>query len=209
MHCSLPQSVYCTWYLFLTTFNNETMPKQEHHLTYADVHRHVKDAKSQLGHMFGPNTRPDVLLAISGGGLIPARIVRTVLGSPSVPILSVGVHTYNDDTKAKFSQTHFIYQWLEEQTLKECALSNKNILICDDVDDSGATLHCIVKRLQEDLRRYGADEGNVSVFVLHQKQRSTELSEKESNKVDLGSGVYHACISNFPRDTWIIYPWEN
>ena len=41
---------------------------------------------------------PDVIVAIGGGGYIPARMLRTAL---NVPILAVSLELYNDDTNTK------------------------------------------------------------------------------------------------------------
>ncbi len=39
------------------------------------------------------NFKPDYIVAIAGGGLIPARILRTFI---NVPIISVTISFYND-----------------------------------------------------------------------------------------------------------------
>ena len=41
---------------------------------------------------------PDVIIAIEGGGYIPARMLRTAL---NIPILAISLELYNDETNTK------------------------------------------------------------------------------------------------------------
>ena len=53
---------------------------------------------------------PDVIIAIGGGGFIPARILRTHI---KVPILAVSVELYDDTTNSAGTNVN-IKQWFDD-----------------------------------------------------------------------------------------------
>lgn len=123
------------------------------------------------------------MIAIGGGGYVPARILRSFLkqpGSPNIPIQAIGLSLYEslgnggpDDVEeigTKVTRT----QWLDLTALGAMEnLVGKNILIVDEVDDTRTTLEYAVKELEKDVeaarQRMGPDapKTNFSIFVLH------------------------------------------
>jgi hypoxanthine phosphoribosyltransferase len=127
------------------------------------------------------------MIAIGGGGYVPARILRSFLkrpGSPNIPIQAIGLSLYEElptshpaaadgDVEAvgtKVTRT----QWLDLTSLGEMEnLVGKRILIVDEVDDTRTTLEYAVKELEKDVelarqKLGGKGEKTVfSVFVLH------------------------------------------
>lgn len=128
------------------------------------------------------------MIAIGGGGYVPARILRSFLkqpGSPNIPIQAIGLSLYeqlpvadpaNDGTGAvdqigtKVTRT----QWLDLSSLGEIQnLVGKRILIVDEVDDTRTTLEYAVKELEKDVeearQKLGpdAEKTEFSIFVLH------------------------------------------
>ena len=86
----------------------------------------------------------DIILALSGGGLIPARLLRTCI---DIPIFSVGISFYINDQK---QDSPIIFQWLRDVEIKNIIQKKQNILIVDDLDDTRDTLLHIIKTLNED-----------------------------------------------------------
>lgn len=126
--------------------------------------------------------QPQLMIAIGGGGYVPARILRSFLkkpGSPNIPIQAIGLSLYeslgNDEVEApgtKVTRT----QWLDLTALGEMEnLVGKRILIVDEVDDTRTTLEYAVKELEKDVeiarQRMGAGapapKTEFSIFVLH------------------------------------------
>lgn len=120
------------------------------------------------------------MIAIGGGGYVPARILRSFLkqpGSPNIPIQAIGLSLYeslgNDEVEepgTKVTRT----QWLDMTALGEMEnLVGKRILIVDEVDDTRTTLEYAVKELEKDVEaarlRMGSDapKTQFSIFVLH------------------------------------------
>jgi hypoxanthine phosphoribosyltransferase len=123
------------------------------------------------------------MIAIGGGGYVPARILRSFLkqpGSPNIPIQAIGLSLYEslptaDEADAeveaigtKVTRT----QWLDLSALGEMDnLVGKRVLIVDEVDDTRTTLEYAVKELEKDVeiarRRLGGEKTQFSIFVLH------------------------------------------
>ena len=59
--------------------------------SYNDIHNIVKKIADKVKEF-----KPDVIIAISGGGLIPARMIRTHIKKP---IFTVGFTLYNKEDK--------------------------------------------------------------------------------------------------------------
>jgi uncharacterized protein len=124
--------------------------------------------------------QPQLMIAIGGGGYVPARILRSFLkqpGSPNIPIQAIGLSLYeslgNDEVEepgTKVTRT----QWLDLSALGEMEnLVGKKVLIVDEVDDTRTTLEYAVKELEKDVeaarQRMGGDapKTEFGIFVLH------------------------------------------
>lgn len=132
--------------------------------------------------------QPQLIIAIGGGGYVPARILRSFLkqpGSPNIPIQAIGLSLYEqlpvtdaanastgavDKIGTKVTRT----QWLDFSSLGEIQnLVGKRILIVDEVDDTRTTLEYAVKELEKDVeaarQKLGpsAEKTQFSIFVLH------------------------------------------
>jgi uncharacterized protein len=127
------------------------------------------------------------MIAIGGGGYVPARILRSFLrrdGGPNIPIQAIGLSLYEslpasgggnatpgevETPGTKVTRT----QWLDLTSLGEMEnLVGKRVLIVDEVDDTRTTLEYAVKELEKDVelarQRLGKEgETQFSIFVLH------------------------------------------
>jgi len=122
------------------------------------------------------------MIAIGGGGYVPARILRSFLkrpGNPNIPIQAIGLSLYEqlpttgadsvvETPGTKVTRT----QWLDLTSLGEMGnLIGKRILIVDEVDDTRTTLDYAVRELQKDVeiarQRLGGEDTEFSIFVLH------------------------------------------
>ncbi|KAK8084316.1 hypoxanthine guanine phosphoribosyltransferase [Apiospora hydei] len=191
------------------------------YVTYNDVHKLCQEAAVQILQDFQPN----LMIAIGGGGYVPARILRSFLkqpGSPNIPIQAIGLSLYEQlpETNPKSGTTtpgaieqigHKVTrtQWLDLTSLGGMEnLVGKRILIVDEVDDTRTTLEYAVKELEKDVeqvrQRLGLnEETQFGIFVLHNKDKPKK-------------GALPAHITTKERyvaartvgDIWICYPWE-
>lgn len=182
-------------------------------VSYEKIHKLCQESAKKLAEF-----NPQVIIAIGGGGFIPARILRSFLkrekhDSKNIPIQAIGLSLYEDMGKDEDTIGKEVVrtQWLDFSALQEHRLDliGKNLLIVDEVDDTRTTLKYAVSELQKDLDKLAKDTGrenektNISVFVLHNK-----LKKKNAELPDelMKSGKYVAAETT--ADEWIVYPWE-
>jgi uncharacterized protein len=156
------------------------------------------------------------MIAIGGGGYVPARILRSFLkkpGNPNIPIQAIGLSLYESlgtDTQVEEPGTKVTRtQWLDMSSLEMANLIGKNVLIVDEVDDTRTTLEYAVKELEKDVATAAKQSGragettNFSIFVLHNKDKEKKGHLPENM---MKQGRYLAART--VGDVWINYPWE-
>lgn len=143
------------------------------------------------------------MIAIGGGGYVPARILRSFLkrpNSPNIPIQAIGLSLYEQlpssppagqsngvdaaDPDVETPGTRVTRtQWLDLSSLEMASLIGKHVLIVDEVDDTRTTLEYAVQELKKDVEtarvRSGKSEQEgkttFSVFVLHVRTHPVKL----------------------------------
>ncbi|PAV19957.1 PRTase [Pyrrhoderma noxium] len=185
------------------------MAEPEHfRVTYNDVHNIIKNASKKIA-----TWKPDILVAIGGGGFFPARVLRTFLKDPetrkNIPIYAIGLSLYESlpgTTAEQVGNEVIRTQWLGPEGAK--VLVGRRCLIVDEVDDSRKTLHYAVKELKADVEREiqslpeeqrAAAHTEFAVFVVHNK-----LKEKAA---ELPAELPYFPGQEVP-DYWLDYPWE-
>ena len=156
------------------------------------------------------------MIAIGGGGYVPARILRSFLkkpGNPNIPIQAIGLSLYEEigtDTQVEKPGTHVTRtQWLDLSSLEMASLIGKNVLIVDEVDDTRTTLEYAVKELQKDVAKAaelsgrGSENTRFSIFVLHNKDKPKKGHLPEDMMRD-----HRYLAARTVGDVWINYPWE-
>lgn len=143
------------------------------HLTWMDVQRLSEKLADQIAES---GFRPDIIVAVSRGGFDPARILSDELNIRSLASLQViyyaGIRERNDKPQVKYPLN--------------ADISGLNVLVVDDVADSGNSL----KVVKEYIDSLGPRE--VKMATLHHKPWSTFEPDFYAESVD----------------KWIIYPWE-
>jgi uncharacterized protein len=151
--------------------------------SYQEIHNTIRDMAQKI---IKSGYEPDYLLAIGGGGLIPARILRTFIDKP---IVTVTLSRYHDDGET--SDTPVKHQWIDDILVD---LNNKKILLIDEVDDCRTTLEYCIREL---LKTYEMD---ISVFVMHNKLKEKHgVIPEEVKNVFIGKDI---------PNKWICYPWD-
>lgn len=151
--------------------------------TYNDIHETVKKLAKMITES---HLKPEIMIAIGGGGFIPARILRTFL---NIPIYTISVALY--EGKQTGEKGPVVTQWLDKP---QELLENRRILIVDEVDDTGSTIAFCTKMLAD----YKPSE--IGLAVLHRKNKPKK--EKLPDLVD----DYFA--GEELGDEWICYPWD-
>lgn len=157
------------------------------YFSYADIH----DSVSRMVPKLQAEFKPDVMVAIGGGGFIPARILRTEL---KIPILAVSLELYDDTTNSIRETGVVCHQWFDENSEPGKLVENGNVLIVDEVDDSRTTLQYAVEQVLQRCK-----PAKVGVCVVHNK-----LKEKKGKLQD--NVAYFAAED--VEDHWNCYPWD-
>ncbi|MCJ1359850.1 MAG: hypoxanthine-guanine phosphoribosyltransferase, partial [Icmadophila ericetorum] len=161
---------------------------QKVYVTYNQVHKLCQASADHILNDFKPN----LMIAIGGGGYVPARILRSFLkrpGSPNIPIQAIGLSLYEqigqDDPEEEAGTKVTRTQWLDMSSLQMSNLVGKNILIVDEVDDTRTTLEYAVKELEKDVKAATQQLGREGektkffIFVLHVRHFSPDLRQAD------------------------------
>ena len=155
------------------------------YFSYVDIHETMSSLVPQILEF-----NPSVIIAIGGGGFIPARILRTEL---KIPILAVSLELYDDTNNTARPEVKKI-QWFDEQSEVGSKVRNQKILIVDEVDDTRTTLQYCV---EEVIKTNNPSE--IAVAVLH-------------NKLKPKRGILPDTVTYFSgadvADHWNCYPWD-
>jgi xanthine phosphoribosyltransferase len=156
--------------------------------TWQDVERQTQEILRQLQR---DAWMPDYVVGLTRGGLVPANLISQYL-EVRMETLKVSLR---DDTQAPESNL-----WMAED-----AFEGSNILIVDDINDSGATLNYIKQDWQSGCfpkdRRWKEIWGNnVRVAVLVDNEAST-------SKLNIGYSAID--LNKAEEDSWIVFPWED
>ena len=121
---------------------------------------------------------PDCIVTLGRGGMIPGTIIAYRLGIRK--IYNYGVHSYNDDNEPSHVR---VYQ---EPDFNE--LTDKKVLVIDDLSDTGATIEYVNKHLIN-------NKCSVCVGTLYIK-KDTKLKPQ-----------YY--VREFCSNTWLNFPWDS
>ena len=173
---------------------------------YIHIHEMVNNISFE---MYKDNWRPDYIVGLTRGGLIPAVVMSNALDIP-MHTLKVSLRDHSDtESNCWMSEDAFGYISAtsvprpEGEPTSNPAL-RKNILILDDINDTGATLDWIIEdwqgvNLPDDPAWEDVWGNNVRFAVL-----IDNLSSNFIRKVDYCAEI----INKAEKDVWIVYPWE-
>lgn len=135
------------------------------------------------------NFKPDYIVGLTRGGLIPAVVLSHLLGVKLIPLDA----SFRDSEDGPESNL-----WLPE----EIHYNNKKVLVIDDINDSGATFNWIKQDWNSAvlgaLGQGRLDWNNIKFAALVHNKASTALTD-----------YTYLTINKAEQDMWIVYPWEN
>ena len=143
--------------------------------------------------------RPDYIVGLTRGGLIPATIISHTL---DVPMYTLKVALRDGDTECNAWMAEDAYGWIPSDNDLAKMVAKKNILIVDDINDTGATFEWIKKDwpascLPKDPAWNNVWHGNVKFAVLVNNLASSESIDwcaTDINKIE--------------EPCWVVFPWE-
>ncbi len=150
------------------------------HLSWENIHNIIDHCAATVAEF-----APQVAVAIGGGGMAIARLIREQL---DIPILFVGLQLY-DKTGGQFKDGPRKFQWLGENEI--AFLRGKRVLLVDEIDDTGTTL----RYCKDEFTMLGIE--NIASYVVVKKIKG-DKSYKHKN-------CFYGVVVD---DRWVVFPWE-
>jgi len=119
----------------------------------------------------------DAILGISRGGLVPSRVLSDELENPNIIVVRVEFYTDIYKVKAEPRVVH----------VPDLDLKGKDVLVVDDVADSGRSLECISRLLKEE------DAKTIRIATVFYKPWSSVVPDFYVRTTD----------------KWVVFPHEN
>jgi xanthine phosphoribosyltransferase len=152
----------------------------------------VQEAVSSIAmQMFKDEWRPDYIVGITRGGLIPAVLLSHIT---EIPMHTLCVQLESDGLDANTESNC----WMAEEALIE----KKKILIIDDINRGGDAISWIMDDWQ--LSVPGISSGDTA---WHNNIRFASLIDNPNSKVPMD--YCNDEIDLDEEDIWVEFPWEN
>jgi hypoxanthine phosphoribosyltransferase len=153
--------------------------------------------------------QPDYIVGITRGGAIPAVMLSQYLGVPMRPLevsLRDGGQVVSDCGMSEdaYGYTTREVDFYQGDTIEMTSEGvAKNILIVDDINDTGATFNWI----KEDWRKSCIPDDPVwDNDIWHNNVRFAVLTNNLASKADIDYYCWE--VNKAEEDCWLVYPWE-
>ncbi len=165
---------------------------KKHYYSWQDIENMCSSIVLQ---MYADNWRPDYIVGITRGGNIPATIISNMTG---IRCEALKVSLRDDDSESESNC------WMAEDAFGY----NKepmNILIVDDINDTGATFNWIMKDWQAGCLPNDDKWQN----VWNNNVRFATLTDNLASEFTEHCAYTCHEINKAEEDVWLVYPWEN
>lgn len=158
---------------------------QKTYVHYDTIHAWSMDLAQQVA---AGEFEPQVIVALSRGGLVPGVVISHALNLPLIPFrVSLRDHAHLTNDTADWFASY--------------VLQNKGVLVVDDINDSGDTIRWMTRHLQERLPWSSHTQYN-----LHDHVRFAVLLNKDTSAVQ--ADFWAQSVSESDQHIWWEFPWE-
>ena len=159
--------------------------------------------------MYKDKWRPDYIVGITRGGNVPATILSNMLGVRG-EALKVSLRDATGESESNTWMASDAFGYVDEDervnTKSRWDISKrKNILIVDDINDTGATFDWI----KQDWQASCLPNEESWNTVWHNNVRFATITDNLSS--DFNGTVDYSVheVNKAEQDVWLVYPWEN
>ena len=167
--------------------------------TWSDVESQTQEILRQISLS---DWRPDYVVGLTRGGLVPANLISQYL---EVPMETLKVSLRDDNSPPEHNDwmaqdAHGGY--FDKENPKK--FSRKNILIVDDINDSGATHKWIEQDWQSSMP-------NIDSYWRQVWNSNVRFAVLVNNEASLYKTIDYSAvdINKAEEDSWIVFPWED
>jgi len=154
------------------------------YLTNQDIEKYLANIVSQ---MYADNWRPDYIVGITRGGLIPSVMLSHYTG---IKMHTLDVRLRNGDGECESNC------WMAED-----AQAEKNILILDDINDTGATFNWIMEDWHSSVY-------NMPDTIWGDNVRFAALIDNAASECKVEMSYTGTEINKAEDPSWIVLPFE-
>lgn len=170
---------------------------------------HVQSlVQSILRDMYAQNWRPDYVVGITRGGLVPAVMISQYLGVP-MHTLRVSLRDGDGDSESNLWMAEEAFGYVPHDQRGESGTETdpayrKKILIVDDINDTGATLDWI----RQDWTSGCLPNSPVWDSIWN---NTTRFAALVNNEVSGFKNIDYAGtrINKHESPCWVVFPWED
>ncbi len=156
----------------------------------------------------GDGYKPDIIVGIARGGLVPSRILADLLETRDFAIITIEYYT-GINAKSR------------EPILKQCLhtqLTGKRVLLVDDVSDGGRSLQLAKKHLEEQSAKeikiatiyckpgtitppdyFAKQTSHWIVFPWEARETMTKITQKTEGKREVGREITNLVRAGLPK----------
>ena len=179
---------------------------KKHYYSWQDVETACTNIALQ---MYKDKWRPDYIVGITRGGNVPATILSNMLGVRG-EALKVSLRDATGESESNCWMASDAFGYVDEDervnTKSRWDISKrKNILIVDDINDTGATFDWI----KQDWQASCLPNEESWNTVWHNNVRFATITDNLSS--DFNGTVDYSVheVNKAEQDVWLVYPWEN